>query len=447
MVDQGTDAGPRRSPASRRPREALGGQAPRHRAGQHRRVGRLLPRRCTRRSTPGAATTSCCSTTTSRSSPRASCAPSPSPTCAAPDHRRRPHVRHVRPLACCTPTASTSHRWRFLWGPRRTPGPARLRARPSLRADPWLHRRIDVGLQRLVDVPHPRRGAARDRLSLPVFIKWDDAEYGAARPRGRRTRPCRCPARPSGMCPGSTRTTRSTGRRTTTQRNRLVAALLHSPYDRGRQRARSESLDIELKHLLSMQYSAAELRLLALEDVLRGRSTCTRRSPPRWPSSARAAGGVRRRRRPEPDIEAFPRARRRKPPRKRPRADVPPGGRSGLTAGSGGAGRQLRPVADLARQHPAGGRAAHGRRWWLLSQLRLCPRLGRRRHRGVVVPARPGSGSVHAASAATALHAAAAARVAAAARSTARTERARRWSWRDARRRRRPDPRDAQAAA
>ena len=52
------------------------------------------------------------------------------------------------------------------------------------------------------------------------------------------------------------------------QRNRFVAALLHSPYERGGRMVR-ESLNHQIKHLVSMQYSTVELRHQALEDVLR----------------------------------------------------------------------------------------------------------------------------------------------------------------------------------
>ena len=53
------------------------------------------------------------------------------------------------------------------------------------------------------------------------------------------------------------------------QRNRTVAALLHSPYEHGGRMVR-ESFNHQVKHLFSMQYSTAELRHLALEDVLAG---------------------------------------------------------------------------------------------------------------------------------------------------------------------------------
>ena len=53
------------------------------------------------------------------------------------------------------------------------------------------------------------------------------------------------------------------------QRNRFISALLHSPYPHGGRLIR-ESLNHQIKHLVSMQYSTVELRHMALEDVLAG---------------------------------------------------------------------------------------------------------------------------------------------------------------------------------
>ena len=53
------------------------------------------------------------------------------------------------------------------------------------------------------------------------------------------------------------------------QRNRFVAALLHSQFQHGGKMIQ-ESFNVQVKHLISMQYSTAELRLLALEDVFAG---------------------------------------------------------------------------------------------------------------------------------------------------------------------------------
>ena len=53
------------------------------------------------------------------------------------------------------------------------------------------------------------------------------------------------------------------------QRNRFVAALLHSQFPHGGKMVQ-ESFSVQVKHLISMQYSTAELRLKALEDVFAG---------------------------------------------------------------------------------------------------------------------------------------------------------------------------------
>jgi galactofuranosylgalactofuranosylrhamnosyl-N-acetylglucosaminyl-diphospho-decaprenol beta-1,5/1,6-galactofuranosyltransferase len=52
-------------------------------------------------------------------------------------------------------------------------------------------------------------------------------------------------------------------------RNRFIAALLHSQYPHGG-RMVQESLNHQIKHLVSMQYSTVELRHKALLDVLEG---------------------------------------------------------------------------------------------------------------------------------------------------------------------------------
>ena len=70
-------------------------------------------------------------------------------------------------------------------GHRAAPRPRRAPAAADPVAAPAHRRR----LQRLVDVPDPARRSPRTSgLPLPLFIKWDDAEYGLrARSRGYRT--------------------------------------------------------------------------------------------------------------------------------------------------------------------------------------------------------------------------------------------------------------------
>ncbi len=76
-----------------------------------------------------------------------------------------------------------------------------------------LHRRIDVDYNGWWMCMIPRQVAEELGQPLPLFIKWDDADYGLrAGEHGYPT--VTLPARRSGTWRGATRTTRSTGRRT-----------------------------------------------------------------------------------------------------------------------------------------------------------------------------------------------------------------------------------------
>jgi galactofuranosylgalactofuranosylrhamnosyl-N-acetylglucosaminyl-diphospho-decaprenol beta-1,5/1,6-galactofuranosyltransferase len=71
----------------------------------------------------------------------------------------------------------------------------------------------------------------------------------------------------------------------------------------------------------------------------------------------------------KPDMEEFPRVRRRRPPRKG-REPVPPHNRKGMVkAGLSGLARQLRPVDDVAYTHPEVTVPHVDQSWWLLSRF------------------------------------------------------------------------------
>ena len=76
-----------------------------------------------------------------------------------------------------------------------------------------LHRRIDVDYNGWWMCMIPRRVAEELGQPLPLFIKWDDADYGL-RAGNTGTARSPCPAPLSGTWPGATRTTPSTGRPT-----------------------------------------------------------------------------------------------------------------------------------------------------------------------------------------------------------------------------------------
>jgi galactofuranosylgalactofuranosylrhamnosyl-N-acetylglucosaminyl-diphospho-decaprenol beta-1,5/1,6-galactofuranosyltransferase len=155
-----------------------------------------------------------------------------------------------------------------MWGP-----PDREHERHDFRSSPlvstaWLHRREDSDFNGWWMCLIPKRIIQEIGLSLPVFIKWDDAEYGLrAAAAGYRTV----------SFPGAALWHVSWVDKDDTldwgayfhARNRLVTALLHSDQPKGG-RLLSEYRRQDLKHLLSMQYYPVTLRHQALQDVLTG---------------------------------------------------------------------------------------------------------------------------------------------------------------------------------
>jgi galactofuranosylgalactofuranosylrhamnosyl-N-acetylglucosaminyl-diphospho-decaprenol beta-1,5/1,6-galactofuranosyltransferase len=113
----------------------------------------------------------------------------------------------------------------------------------------------------------PRSIAEEIGLPLPLFIKWDDAEYGLrARARGYRT----------ATVPGIAIWHMSFLEKDDTSdwqayfhyRNRFVAAALHGP-DNPTALLR-DTLKRTLRHLLLLEYSAVALQEMALRDFLAG---------------------------------------------------------------------------------------------------------------------------------------------------------------------------------
>lgn len=157
-------------------------------------------------------------------------------------------------------------RWNFMWGPI-TP-PRHHFGTANLRQTRWLHRRVDAGYNGWWMSLIPTAALKELGLSLPIFIKWDDAEYSLrAAERGI----------PTITLPGAAVWHVSWVDKDDSQdwqafyhaRNRLVAALLHSPYPRGGDLPR-HNLAIDVRHLLGMQYFALAARHEAFRSVLEG---------------------------------------------------------------------------------------------------------------------------------------------------------------------------------
>ncbi len=256
--------------------------------------------------------------------------------------------------------------WRFWWGPvLDAPGGHHL-DQESLRSTPALHRRIDVDYNGWWMELIPTAVMREVGLSLPIFIKWDDAEYGL-RAREHDVPTVSLPGVAAWHVPWTDKDDSLDWQAYYHERNRFVAALLHSPFEHGGRLVR-ESLYHQLKHLLAAQYSVAELRNEALEDLLSG------------PEHLHEQLGTRlariretRARYDDARIEktpgVYPPTRRKKVSKRGDEARVPEG-RVGTYVGAAlGVVKALRPVSELSRKHPEAEVQAMDAKWHLLSRF------------------------------------------------------------------------------
>jgi galactofuranosylgalactofuranosylrhamnosyl-N-acetylglucosaminyl-diphospho-decaprenol beta-1,5/1,6-galactofuranosyltransferase len=141
-------------------------------------------------------------------------------------------------------------------------------AKKNLRKATDLHRRVDVDYTGWWMCLIPREAMQELGLALPVFIKWDDAEYGIrAREHGF----------PVATLPGVAVWHLSWSDKDDTAgwqayfhtRNRLVAAALHTQYKHGGALLR-DTFKFDLKFLIMLQYATAALHHRAYDDFLAG---------------------------------------------------------------------------------------------------------------------------------------------------------------------------------
>lgn len=154
----------------------------------------------------------------------------------------------------------------FMWGPF-TPDRHDF-TDSNLRQTPWMHRRFDVDYNGWWMSLIPVEVIREIGLSLPVFIKWDDAEYSLrARKHGYATV----------SLPGAAVWHVSWVDKDDTHdwqaffhaRNRLIVALLHSPMKRGGALWRA-SLAMDVKNLLTMDYYTVAMKHEAIRSVYAG---------------------------------------------------------------------------------------------------------------------------------------------------------------------------------
>jgi galactofuranosylgalactofuranosylrhamnosyl-N-acetylglucosaminyl-diphospho-decaprenol beta-1,5/1,6-galactofuranosyltransferase len=253
--------------------------------------------------------------------------------------------------------------YRFFWGPARGLYHGHNLAASNLRQTPWMHRRVDTDYNGWWMCLIPVEVVKEIGLSLPAFIKWDDAEYGLrAMEHGYSTvsLPGACVWHVSWNDKDDTIDWQAYYH----ERNRFLVALLYSPYERGGRLFR-ESSYTDVKHLISMQYYAQALRNRALTDLLKGPKhlhellgatlPAVRALRSEYPDAQVAA---------EPD--AYPTPKRGKPAHKGKEPQAPRKGML-LPWAAQAALRQLRPAKPESAERPDATLAASEGKWWELS--------------------------------------------------------------------------------
>ncbi len=141
-------------------------------------------------------------------------------------------------------------------------------ARTTLRKAKHLHRRIDVDYNGWWMCLIPRTVIEQIGLPLPLFIKWDDAEYGLrAGEAGFAT--ATLPGVAIWHLSWTDKDDATDWQAYFHVRNRLITAALHTPYRRGGRLLR-DTLKFDLKYMLTLQYSTTALHHLAYRDFLAG---------------------------------------------------------------------------------------------------------------------------------------------------------------------------------
>jgi galactofuranosylgalactofuranosylrhamnosyl-N-acetylglucosaminyl-diphospho-decaprenol beta-1,5/1,6-galactofuranosyltransferase len=141
-------------------------------------------------------------------------------------------------------------------------------AQHSLRQTAWMHRRTDVDYNAWWMCLIPRVVAEDIGLPLPLFIKWDDVEYGLR---------ARAAGYPTATVPGVAIWHMSFADKDDATdwqayfhlRNRLVGAALHGTAERPTAML-ADSLKHALKHALAMEYSTLALQEMAIRDFMAG---------------------------------------------------------------------------------------------------------------------------------------------------------------------------------
>jgi galactofuranosylgalactofuranosylrhamnosyl-N-acetylglucosaminyl-diphospho-decaprenol beta-1,5/1,6-galactofuranosyltransferase len=154
----------------------------------------------------------------------------------------------------------------FWWAPADERTSTHDHAAVPLSAAPWLHERRDADYNGWWMCQLPIEAVRRLGLALPLFLKWDDAEYGLR---------AAAAGVPTVSLPGAAVwhvAFRSKDDSVEWQaffhaRNRVIAAVLHGG---SAAHVVCHSLALDVKQLLAMQYPASRLRHAGLRAALAG---------------------------------------------------------------------------------------------------------------------------------------------------------------------------------
>ena len=235
----------------------------------------------------------------------------------------------------------------------------------GLRTTAWMHRRVDVDYTGWWMCLIPVEVLKTAGLSLPFFIKWDDAEFGL-RAGSAGFPSVSLPGAAIWHMPWAAKDDVLDWQGYFYQRNRLITALLHGDRAKPARIVRDDLL-AQLRHLVSMQYSAADLRLRALDDVLSGPAHLHRELESKLPE-------VRAARRAYPDatltddLHGFERLFDL-PQGKHEDLQTPPTLLGKAVRASDGLLTQFRRVRPEAQEQPEALVPTHYAYWWRLALL------------------------------------------------------------------------------
>ena len=237
--------------------------------------------------------------------------------------------------------------------------------RSNLRQTSWLHRRVDVDYNGWWMCLIPTKVIRDIGLSLPVFIKWDDAEYGLR---------AKTAGYPTVSMPGAAvwhvswidKDDLVGWQAYFHTRNRLIAALLHSPYEHGGRVVR-ETGYMDLKHLISMQYYTGVGRAMALRDLLKGPEQLHDLLPAKLPE-IRAMVSEYTDAQIQSEPEAFPAPVMHKPPRRGQGFSAPSYATLIPWAAKTVVKQLTKKVPETSMEHPQAYIAHQDNKWWRMSQ-------------------------------------------------------------------------------